>query len=358
MPKKKKIPVFYITLAAVVIVFVVILQIFLGIVREYLADYESSLPQYEAEKVFQKYYADGNYLDLVQASNESVTVFESPLVIAQYLAEYTTGKTLSYSSISTGLDTDIKYIVKADNVKISSFTLRHSGQKSAKGFDLYEVTAFEIFSAGNQSVRITVPVGDMVYINDVPVSDDFLTGNTTNHISCEHMPAGVSGIVYNEYLIEGLYAVPDSIRVLTADQMEVPVTEIESGVYHADIQYSEALQAEFSDYVIEAAQTLAAYMQNDSWFGNISPYIDPESELYTNIRTSETYWVIDHNSYSFENVRTSEFYAYDENTFSCRVGFTHVLHRNYSQDYKDYLDMTFYLRKIGDKFLIYDRYTH
>jgi len=80
--------------------------------------------------------------------------------------------------------------------------------------------------------------------------------------------------------------------------------------------------------------------------------------LYVNLRTSETYFVIDHSSYAFEDVKTSEFYAYDENTFSCRVSFTHVLKRYGSKDYRDYIDMTLYLHRIGDTYRIYDRYNH
>ena len=86
--------------------------------------------------------------------------------------------------------------------------------------------------------------------------------------------------------------------------------------------------------------------------------MDPESDLYDNLQTSQTYFVIDHDSYAFEDVVLSEFFAYDENTFSCRVAFTHVLKRTYSEDYRDYIDITYFFRRVGDAFLVYDRYNH
>jgi hypothetical protein len=97
-------------------------------------------------------------------------------------------------------------------------------------------------------------------------------------------------------------------------------------------------------------------MGNDEKWANVKEYFDPSSKLYNSIRTSETSFVIDHSGYRFENESASEFYAYDENTFSCRVSFTQVLTKKGKPDYKDNIDMTVYLRKVGDKFLIYDRY--
>ena len=172
------------------------------------------------------------------------------------------------------------------------------------------------------------------------------------------MPEGVNGIVFAEYRADKLYFAPDSIKILTSDGRECPLAQDETGIYSKGIMYDEALQAEYSEYVISAAQALAAYMQNDGKFSTAAAYMDPDSELYINTRTAETYFVIDHSSYSFEDVRTSEFCRYDDNTFSCRVSFTHVLKRYGSKDYKDYIDTTFFLRRVGDKFLIYDRYNH
>ena len=53
-----------------------------------------------------------------------------------------------------------------------------------------------------------------------------------------------------------------------------------------------------------------------------------------------------------------KFYAYDPDTFSCRVTMIHVLHRIGSADYRDYIDTTFYLRRVGEQYLMYDRLNH
>jgi len=356
--KKKRFPVFYAVYFTLIFLFFIALAVVLHVVRAYLADYESAQPQYEAQRVFDAYYASVDYTALLEASEVAVSPLETKDTVLRYLREVTDGKKITYTSITTGLDSDIKYIVKADDVKFSSFTLTESDATTEKGFTLYKPSSFEVYVAGTESITVTAPLSYTVYVNGVALDASFLTGSKKDDISCQHMPEGVNGIVFAEYKADKLYFAPESIKILTPDGRECPLAQDETGIYSTGILYDEALQTEYSEYVISAAQALAAYMQNDGKFSTAAAYMDPDSELYINTRTAETYFVIDHSSYSFEDVRTSEFCRYDDNTFSCRVSFTHVLKRYGSKDYKDYIDTTFFLRRVGDKFLIYDRYNH
>ena len=356
--KQKKFPVFYAVYFTLIVIFFITLAIALHIVRIYLADYESTQPQHEAQRVFDTYYATGDYSALIEASFISVSPLETKDSALNYLRQVTKDKSITYTRITTGLDSDIKYIVKADDLKFSSFTLTESNKKSEKGFTMYIPSSFEVYIAGTESVKVTAPLSYTVYINGVPLDETYLTGSKKEDISCQHMPVGVDGIIFAEYRADSLYFKPEDVKILSADGRECPLNQDENGNYSTGILYDNNLQAEYSEYVISAAQALAAYMQNDGKFSAISGYLDPESELYTNIRTSETYFVISHSSYSFEDVRSSEFCRYDDNTFSCRISFTHILKRSGSKDYRDYIDMTFFLRRVGDKFLIYDRYNH
>ena len=53
---KRGFPVFYCIYFLCIALFLAGLYMALGVVREYLADYESAQPQYEAERVFAAYY--------------------------------------------------------------------------------------------------------------------------------------------------------------------------------------------------------------------------------------------------------------------------------------------------------------
>lgn len=109
--------------------------------------------------------------------------------------------------------------------------------------------------------------------------------------------------------------------------------------------------AEHKDYVLKAAEEYSKYMENDSWWGGISQYFDPSSEIYESARTSLTMFVIDHNGYRFDDVFVGEFYGYSDDVFSCRVSFTHVLTAG-AQEYKDYFDSTIFFRRVDGTFKI------
>ena len=357
MQKTKRFPVFYTVYFIFIALVLVLIHIGLGIVKTYLADYESARPQYEAERVFAEYYASGDFSKLVDQCEVPLTEYETADTLCRYLTAFTDDKELTYSQITTGLDTSVKYIVKADNIKFSAFTLKESDKKTEKGFSLYEVSDFELYCAANETVSITAPKGYTVLVNGAEVPDTALSGEEAKDKSCSFMPEGVEGIVYLEYVIDDMYLPPDSVTVLSPDGRECTVTA-EGAVFTADVLYEEVIPEDRNAYIIDAAKAISKYMQNDAMFYSVSGYIDPESELYEYLKTSLTYFVIKHNSYDFEDVRTSEFYQYDENTFSCRISFTHVLKRTNMEDYKDYIDTTFFFRRVGDAFLIYDRYNH
>lgn len=356
--KKKRFPLFYCIYFACIVIAVILIHLSMGVVTDYLAEYELAQPQYEAQDVFDTYYGQGDFTALVELCDAPLTQFETKEAISRYLADFTAGKTVTYSAITTGLDTSIRYIVKADNIKFSAFTLQESEETTEKGFTLYEIADFELYCAGEESVRITVPRGYQVSVNGIPLDETALTGTETRDKSCDYMPQGVEGIVFVEYAVDGLYAPPETVTVHAPDSRECVLETLEDGSLYADFLYSDTLSAEYSDYVIEAAKAISAFMQNDGRFATAAAYIDRNSELYNYIRTTETWFVIDHTSYDFEDVTTSEFYQYDDNTFSCRISFTHVLKRTWSKDYRDYIDITYFFRRVGDKFLIYDRYNH
>lgn len=360
MAIKKKFPVFWTVFIICWIVALAALFISLTALRSYLAEYESVQPKYVAETVFDEYFEDYNFTAILNFSESTRNKFETIESLAAYLAKLTDGKTLSYHEISSGMDKDTaKYIVKYEEdgkeIKIASFTLKKSGEKSKKGFGIYSLSGFELFYPANESVKIKVPSGFTPIINGIKIDESYMTESEIPSESCDHMPDGVRGIYYNIYTVDGLVSEPN-VKVLTNVGTEERAAYSEDdGLYIASPVYDEALAAEFSERVITAAEVYSTYMQNDCAFAKLTPYFEKGTELYKAIRTTATTWVISHDSYEFENAEASEFYRYDENTFSCRVKLTHVLKRKNLEDFRDYVDLTLYLRNIDGTYMVYDR---
>lgn len=371
--KIRKIPLFYMIFIACFSIAFVVLAVGLIVLRFYLADFEGAQPRYVADEVFEKYFSPLDAKTLAEDAECKSAPFDKTDTKADFLEKMIPqGAKVSYYNVSTGIDTDIiKYNVRysidnaesgadteekdADYVKFASFTLKKTGEKSKKGFALYALDSIEVNYPHLVSAKIKIPSGYSLTINGIVPNDEYISERDADSESCAHMPEGVNGIKHNVYTIDNLLAEPEiSVKAPDGNLCTVSYDEAEKEYIALPINDIQLAQ-EYSEYVIKAAQTYATYMQNDTSFAKVAKYFEKGTPLYEAIRKSATIWVIDHDSYEFENVSADEFYAYDENTFSCRVRLTHVLHRSRLEDFRDNMDVTFYLRNINGTFVIYDR---
>ncbi len=319
-----------------------------------LRDFESAQPKYVAEEVFAQYFTEDTGA-IVRTIKSTATEFESEEMLKEYVDGAMSGGSLTYNEISNGLEAGKKYVVKSGGKSVFNFTLDLLDERSSFGFKKYKFGEIQTPS-GKVSVKCAVPEGYSLYLNGVRVGPDYLTGEHRNIDNFEYLPDDIAAPKEAIYEIRGLFCEPE----VTADNGKGKEARIEylddEGLFEVGLVYDEELEAEFTDYVIEAAEAYAAYMQNDSYFRAAAKYLDPSSEIYELTRTTVTGFVIDHNGYSFENESASEFTRYDDNTFSCRVKLKHLLHKRGSDDYVEYLDLTLFLRRVGDDWLIFDRF--
>lgn len=365
MTAKRKIgvhiSVFYLCLIVGVALALIAMVFGLAYLRGVLADYEAVQPQYEAERIFDRYFRVPDYAELVGMSEMpgNLSPFETKDSLADAFDALYGGAEMSYAQTTGSLDGSLRYLVKAGGKKIAVFTLAPgAGEKSQYGFDRYALSVVELYIRPTERVTVSVPEGSTVYLNGMAVSEDYCTARGIETESCAHMPDGVPGITYATYTVNALLRAPE-VTVMTEKGETAPLRRDEkTGDVTAEVVYDAALEAQYAEQMIKVAKLYAAYMQSDGTFASFSRYFERGTELYENTRTVANYFVWSHNGYSFRDVSASEFYAYDENTFSCRVKFTHLLHKTGFEDFVDYFDATFYLRRVGDEFLIYDRYNH
>lgn len=356
--KKFRFSYFYTILALLVVAGCITLHFAKAKITDYLQDYENTQPKYVAEKVFNEYYQTRNFEKMLSISKTDVSPAESIEDLIRYFEKLTEGKEITYSSVSTDLkDEIINYSVKVDGEKFSTFTIKKSELVSKYDFPLYEMGEIVNDVTPEESATIKAPDDAIVYINGIALDASYCIQSGMKTACCNYLPEDVQGITYNTYKIEGLLFEP-VITVKSNNGESVITYDEKTDVYTAAIAYSESLKEEYSAYIIEAAEKYAAYMEYDGSFGEAAKYFIKGTTLYENLRTSSTQFAIIHTDYRFEDVKTGEFYQYDENTFSCRVSFTHVLIKTGSDDYQDYIDITYFLKKVDDKFLIYDAYNN
>ena len=357
-PKKKSL--FWRIYAAVFVLLTVLVFVAIVVVHSALQDYESARPGYVADEVFESYFVSGDSKKLLKKTGFSLSAVETVEDFDNFWDEQTKGE-LSCVRVSadSGSET-VRYNVRSGDKTFAAFELCLNGEKTGWGNPLYELSKIELGVGAKFSARVTAPEKSVVLLNGVKVGNDCIVEKGIETESAKHMPEGVEPITYCTYEVKGMLFEPQ-ISVLSADGKEHPLSyDKETRTHKAELIYDTDLKKEMEDYVIEAAQTYAASMQNDRPKSAALSFIEYGTKLYDQTVSVSTYWVSAHSGYRFEQVKADEFLSYDENTFSCRVSFVHVLTGGTTQfddngENRENVDITWYFRRVGDRFLIYDR---
>ena len=350
--EKKKLPVFYKILFTCVILALILILVGMVILYGILANYEKSQPKNVADKVFAEYYESGNYEKLAAKCAEG-SPFESADDIAAYLNENYKGVEFTCTA---GLEQNGKptYIVKMGDKKISYFTLKEKNENS--DFKSYEPDTFVVF--GNYgTVTIDAPEGYVPYINGTEVPASLITKSDIPDEGDRFLPEGVTGPKHSVYTISGLMGKPE-LSAKAPDGQDASITEDSTGMnYSVALVSDKELEAEMGEYALKVAQEYSKFMESDSYWGAISGYFDPDSEVYENVATSLNMFVWDHDGYRFDDVKVGSFYRYNENVFSARIAFTHVLVLG-AQEFKDYFDTTLIFRNVGGEYKVCGMINH
>lgn len=338
---KKKFPVFYKIYFAVLALLLIAGGVGLFWLRGFLADYEAAQPKHAADAIYAQYYASGDFAALAKkcAGDDP---FLSPDALAAYLTEACAGKELSWSS-GTATDGQPTYVVKAGDVKISSFTLRQKEEPGAR-FAQYEADTFACFYQ-TDTVAVVAPAGYTVSVNGIDLSETYVTEKDLPGEGDHLLPEGVAGVKYNRYEVTTLSGAPIVTTASSPEGVPAPIAYDETAqVWKASPLFDDSLAADHADFAIETAEIYALYLSNDLPFRSIANYLDLDSELYEDVRDTITYFVIDHDNADFENEVATEFYGYSDDVFSCRVTLTQVLTQGTNQ-FRDYFDSTLFFRR-------------
>lgn len=357
MKQSKKISVFYIIYFSLIILFVVALFAGLHFLRDYLKGYEDSRPVHVIEAALEEYFLTDDKKKLLEFSEYEIPEFSSESDVLEYLDTAIADEDIQYYGIG-GDDVSLDYSVVSNGLRIATVTIGLLNEPNDDGFPVYELTDITLSIGGSAGVSIKAPVGYTVYINGHELTSEYVFGEPELTESCEHMYGEAQGIQYITYKLTGIFGSPD---VTAKDKYGMPAANIssdENGVFYTiGVNYGEMDEA-LEKRILTASEYYAAYMQKDMAFGAVAAYVDRTSELYTNLRTSAVKWANPHRGYRIVDPEVTEFYHYDENTFSCRVRFVHLLLGYNGNNFENEFDMTFYCRNINGKYMIYDSHVN
>ena len=358
--KKHKISIFWSIFISVFALLTVAVVLFIQDINRLLEDYESARPGYVADDVFEEYFSENNASKIFEKSGFSLSEFETEEHFIKAWNEKIAGE-MGFLRVSSDNGGDIvRYNVRSGETTVATFELKLSGETTEHGNPLYAFSSLSVPIKARESVKISAPSQSTVYLNGVAVSQDYKTEGDIPTFCDGHMPEGVAPLVYSVYEVDGLLFQPTVTAVDKDGKTHTLQYDETQKMYVADILYDEDLQAEMGDYVTEAATTFASFMQQGATRSRALSYIEPGTELYQQTQVVNNYWVSAHSGERFDKLEISEFNRYEENTCSCRVSFVHVLTGGTTRfdengENREYVDITWYYRKVGDQFLIYDR---
>lgn len=344
--KFKNMSLFYKIYFSALAVFFTVLIIGAVALNIWLGEYNKGIPETVSKNFFEENFVNKNTENIVKMSGITPTEFESAEDVEKHIAGLLENGELSYTSISAGAkDGEKKYIVKSGEYKIASFTLA-ADEKN----DYYPETLTLHIGSGDK-VHIKALDSSKVFINGVEVGEKYIT-DTAPHRNSAFLPDGVKGPEWVTYTVKGLTSEP--VITITDRNGNNPEASENDGILTESIIW-DSEEKELCNLLLTAAKQYAICMQNDASKGSALKYFEKGTNLYNDILTAENYFVWDHSGYEFEDVSVSEFFRYDENTVSCRISFVHILKKYGRPDYRDKTDITYFARKVGNSYLIYDR---
>lgn len=339
-------------------IFFFLLVLAILITNSLLGDYESSRPIHVAEEVFRTCFVEGDYETLLEKGQFVLSAVETQADFAEHWETMIQAE-LSFVRVSSDNGETVRYNVRSGEETVAAFELVKSEEKTVYGNRRYELSRVELDVNAKNSVSVLLPSDSTLVVNGVRVPEDYVVERDIPEESAAHMPEGVPAKTQTKYRLDGLLKTP-TLSAVSADGREHElVYREETKLWEAQPLYDTELASEMGDYAIKAAQTYAKAMQRDATRAAALSYIDPASELYEQTRNL-TLFVHEHSGYHFELVEAGEFVRYDENTFSCRVSFVHVLTGAYTQfnpngENRENVDITWYFRNVDGTYLIYDR---
>ena len=368
MAKVKKFPYFYTILALLVLVGVCCVAYGLGLLKSWMADYESTRPKYVAENVFETHFKDLDVGALIETKPFTVSPAETEADLIKYVTDQIGSGEIKYAEAASGSITGdvLKYVVSAGDYKFGQFTVVDSGEKTEYGNPIYVMGDYEFFyKVDTVSVKIVAPSDATVKVNGYTLDQSYVTG-TEDTESCAHMPDRIfhngdptQGIKYSTYVISGLIYKTDNITVTDKYGAPCPVTKDENGVFRATVNYNEELKELYSEIAFAFAENYAKYAQACGTFNGVKPYLDSKSDLYGKIQSLEVKYVHAHNWCEFLDKQSFEFYEYADGVFSCRVKFTwHAKRANTTREQYEYIDLSLYFHEVNGEYKLYDMMTH
>ena len=345
---------FYKIYFSVIAVFLVLLMVGLFVLNSVLSVYEAAQPTGLMDIIVTEYLQKGDLKGAVDTYNIPISAYENKDDINDAFKSIIGKKKLTVSSSGKKLEGyNVVYNIKADDESILTFYLKKAKRGGKYGIKGYSVGMAEVDSDICNKYTIYVPSDTKLVINGVEVKKEDRIDNKLPKILTDKIGEN-SVVTLQTVKVDNIISDKFEVKAYSADGTEVAISE-NNGVYTVEQGIAAAEFDALKNHALNARQGYAKFMQEDASLGSISHFFDTSTEFYKYVRKTEL-WVWTHTGYRFEDVTFSEAHKYNDNLYSCRVTFTHILTWG-NNVYKDYFDKYVYIEKTANGLKVIDMQT-
>ena len=347
-------PLFYKIYFSVIAVFLVLLIIGLFVLNSVLSVFETAQPKAMMNTIVAEYLQKGDFYGAIMEYNIPISTYENKKDIDAAFEEIIGDKKLTVASSGKKLDgyTEV-YNIKADDETVLTFYLKKAAKGGKFGIKGYEVGVAEFDSSICKKYEIHVPSNVKLTVNGVEVKKEDRINNELPKILTDKI-GNKEIIALQTVKLENLISNKPVVMAYSADGKEVEVVE-NNGIFTVAQGIETSELETLKNHALNASQGYAKFMQEDASLGSISHFFDTTTEFYKYVRKTEL-WVRTHTGYRFEDVTFGEAHKYNDNLYSCRVTFTHILTWG-NNVYKDYFDKYVYIEKTANGLKVIDMQT-
>lgn len=336
-------------------IFVFFVGVFVGLnwLNGWLKAYEEAQPTVKCQEVFDQLFTNPDWAQLYRlagqqadGTNKYDTEFENVDAYVSYMNQKVSNSALNFVETSAGLSGDKKYIVRLDNEKIATFTLRGRGEKVTDIPD-WKLGTVELFFTRSQSIRIRMLENHVAYINNNALDDSYTIQRSYTKAD-EMMPSGAK-VRTTVQAVSGLLTEPN---LVVYDQMGMPISVCynpDSGMYE---EQNEAIvmSEEERSVVFGALESFAGFMINASGSrAALAKYFDGSSTAYADItKMGSELWMNSDRGHDFLNEEILGYTKHSADVFSVRASLRmHVNCKDGTEKDYDVVESMFFHKKNG-----------
>jgi len=318
----------------------------------YLADYEAHLPGKFATEILKAYQTD-DASTLIKYCDNLPEQLKNPDNLLSYLKlNIDKEKVFFYEGNSSDQNTE-SIIFACGDKKISTLTLKKTGERSIFGFDLLKISNLVGIYKPIELLTIKVPNNVDLLLNDNPVQNANITKNRV-YLKQFYQVAKVVPYFDTYQLIDWYYIPKITAFLQNGQPCNVNVNKND---FTATVTISPT--ATMRNFLAKTVETFTKeyvlFTSEDAKFSDVASYLCNNTDFYKRTETYDNRWTQEHTNPNFSNLKVENFIQYDSWLYSCDITFDYsITEASTGQIHKYPSSYTCYLASIGNRMQVVD----